>query len=97
MSAPTTQEGAAEALQRVPLFRGLRPAHLEALAAGASARHAEPGQPLCTVGRPSPGLIVLRGGRAAGGGLELAPGQWLGEWEALDVRMAEQTVTAVEA
>jgi ribonuclease P protein subunit RPR2 len=61
-----------------------------------SLRRADAGQPLCTAGRPSPGLIVLQDGRAAGGGFDLRSGQWLGEWEALDVRMAGQTVTAVE-
>ena len=78
------------------LFQSLRRAQLATLAAGASTRRAEAGQPLCTAGRPSPGLIVLLSGRAGGGGLDLAAGQWLGEWEALDVRMAEQTVTALE-
>jgi HD-GYP domain-containing protein (c-di-GMP phosphodiesterase class II) len=91
------QDEAVALLQRVPLLQGLRPPHLAALAAGATIRHADVGQPLCTEGRPSPGLIVVQGGRAAGGGFDLSSGDWLGEWDALEVRMAERTVSALDA
>ncbi|HEV8634250.1 MAG TPA: HD domain-containing phosphohydrolase [Chloroflexota bacterium] len=83
-------------LARVPLFANLRAAHLSALVAACQAVRVPGGEVLCTAGRPSPGLVVLRRGRALRAGAELGAGDWFDETDALDVRLAQHTVTAAE-
>jgi len=88
---------AAELLARVPLLQALRSAHLGALAAAAMPKQVAAGEPIVHAGRPAPGLVVLRRGRASGaGGLEFGPGDCLEEMAALGPRMAQDTVVAVE-
>jgi CRP-like cAMP-binding protein len=97
--SPSTAPGAhtdAGLLGRVPLLRDLRPALLATLAAAADARRVGRGEPLCTAGAPSPGLVVIRSGRVLRAGLELGPGDWFDQVEAFDLRMAGETAVALD-
>jgi len=92
--APATDTAAL--LAKAPLLQSLRAAHLAALAGVTVNRQAAAGEPLVQAGRPAPGLIVLRSGRAAGAVGPLGPGDCLEELAALDQRMAEDTVLATD-
>jgi HD-GYP domain-containing protein (c-di-GMP phosphodiesterase class II) len=93
--APGTTD-AATFLSKVPLLQGLRSSHLAALAAATISKHVPQGEPLVQAGRPAPGLVVLRKGRANRAAGPLAAGDCLEEMAALDQRMAEDTVLATE-
>lgn len=87
---------AAALLARVPLFQNLRATHLTRLAAAATTRQVAAGEPIVQAGRPAPGLVVLRSGRATSGGGDLGAGDHAEEMAALDARTAEDSVVAIE-
>lgn len=95
-SAPAVASEDTTLLARVPFFQGLRAGQLVALAAVATSKAWAAGEPLLQTGRPAPGLMVLRRGRARGDSGVLGPGDVLEMLTAFDTRMAEETVIATE-
>jgi putative nucleotidyltransferase with HDIG domain len=95
LAVPTAPD-AIGSLGRATLFQGLRGSHLAIVAAAATIRQVPAGESILQAGRPAPGLIVLRRGRASRGGAAIEPGDCLEELAALDARMAEETVVATE-
>ncbi len=94
-------------IKRVPLFEGLQPRHLKALAKACTTRHYEAGDTIVRQGNPGVGLFIIVSGKVKiekraddGSTMNIAahgPGEVVGEMSVLDGAVRTADVVAVEA
>ena len=95
-----------EYIQRVPLFEGLQPRHLKALAKACTTRRYAAGDTIVRQGNPGVGLFIIVSGKVKiekrsddGSTVNLAthgPGEVVGEMSVLDGAVRTADVIAIE-